>query len=332
MKGLKKLLPIGVAVALLVSLLVPGAALAGTDGAVSTTLSGNDTPDVVVALSETSMTPQTEYTINVTVTDADGYADIASVVLKLYYDANTSTDETEFDTKTVADAQTLAYITWTPGGGFVLSEEASSTWATGANATPTSEDLANPFVFKITPGKVSTEADNVTPSWQIAAKVTDDQGATGWAADAQRSAMAWYGEITVNTASAPFGILAPGTTFGASSRVGSLSMTYVTNGDYDEQVKVATNAFTGGTGTVTVDVTDFDAAAADEIAFKSDDTATLGTAVGVTAAGATIDNAGTITEEAGDTQAANSLWLQISSSFTAYETKTGNIYFVIANG
>ncbi len=74
-------------------------------------------PEVVVALSETSMSPQTEYTINVTVTDTDGYSDIASVVLKLYYDSDTTTDQTEFDTKTTADAQTLAYITWTPGGG-----------------------------------------------------------------------------------------------------------------------------------------------------------------------------------------------------------------------
>lgn len=331
MKGLKKLLPIGLVVALLL-VLSPTAAFAATEGAVETTFTGNDVPDVVVSLTG-DLTPQSEATINVTVTDADGYADISSVVLRLYYDTDTTAaTEGEFEAMTTANAETLAYITWTSGGDFVLSEEASSTWSMGTCATPTDDDLANPFVFKITPGKVSTEAANTgTACWQISAQVTDDQSETGYDSDDERAAMNWYGDITVNTASTAFGTLVAGTAF-ADATVGSISMTYIANGDYDEQVKVATDAFTGGTGTVTVDVTDFDAAASNEIAFKADDTATLGTAVGVDASGATIDNSGDITEETGDTVTTNSLWLQISSTFTAYGEKTGNIYFVIANG
>jgi len=289
-----------------------------------------DIPDVVVTLSETSMTPQMEYTIDVLVTDAGGYTDIGSVVLKLYYDADTSTDITEFNTKTAGDAETLAYITWTKGGTFDLTEEADSTWSMGTCATPSGDNLANPFVFKVTPGKVSTESSAAGPCWQIAALVTDLESNTGFDADDERAAMAWYGEVIVNTASCAFGIQVPGTDFTAP--VGSISMKYIANGDYDEKVKVATNAFTGGSGTVTVDVTDFDCVAANEVAFKADDDATLDGAVGITEAGATIDYSGDITLETGDTVATNSLWLKISSSFTAYQTKTGNIYFVIASG
>jgi len=286
-------------------------------------------PDVVVALSETSMTPQTEYTINVTVTDTDGYSDIASVVLKLYYDSDTTTDQTEFDTKTTADAQTLAYITWTSGGGFVLTEETGSSWEIGNCETPVGGDLANPFIFKITPGKVSSTADNSIDCWQIAALVTDNSSNTGWDADDERAAMNWYGEVIANTATVDFGAVVPGTEFAANT-VGNISMTFIANGPYDVKVKVAANAFTGGTGTVTVDVTDFNAEASNEVAFKADDDNTLDGAVGVTEAGATINSSGTQTGESGVTVTDNSLWLKIGSNFDAYGQKTGNIYFMIA--
>jgi len=332
MKGLKKLLPIAMVFAMLSAMLVPAVALAAEDGAVETTFNGNDTPDVAVA-ADATMTPQSETTINVTVTDADGFADIASVVLKLYWDADTTaaTQGAEFEALAV-NAETVAGITWTSAGGFELDEEASSTWAIGVStecSTPTDDDLANPFVFVIKPSKVATEAANTgTACWQISVLVTDDQDATGYGSDTSRAAMNWYGDITVNTANANFGILVPGTDF-FTATVGSISMKYISNGDYDEQVKVATDAFTG----VTVDVVDpWACSGSNEIAFKADDDDTSAGAVGVTAAGATIDDLGDITEETGDTVAINSLWLKIGSTWTAYGTKTGNIYFVIANG
>ncbi len=331
MKGLKKLLPIAMVFAMLSAMLVPGVASAGTDGAVSTTLSGNDTPDLVVA-ADVTMTPQSETTINVTVTDADDFADIASVVLKLYWDADTTAAiQSEFGELAV-NAETVAGITWTSAGGFVLDEETDSTWAIGVTtecSTPAADDLSNPFIFVIKPSKVATEAANTgTACWQISALVTDDQSTTGYGSDASRVAMNWYGDITVNTANANFGILVPGTDF-FTATVGSISMKYVSNSDYDEQVKVATDAFTG----VTVDVVDpWACSGSNEIAFKADDDDTSAGAVGVTAGGATIDDLDDITEESGDTVTINSLWLKIGSTWTAYGEKTGNIYFVIANG
>ncbi len=330
MKKFKKLLVIAGALALVLTLLVPMTVFAA-EGPVTTTFTGNDTPDVVVTLAG-DLTPQGEASIDVLVTDADGLTDIASIVLKLYYDANTTTDVTEFGTMTPANAETIAWITWN-GTTFVLTEETGSSWAIGTTscATPAGGVLTAPFKFYIIPGKVSTEAANTTACWQVAALVTDDQGATGFDADNERAAMNWYGDITVITDSAGFGIEVPGTVF-ADATVGSISMKYISNGNYDEKVKVATDAFIGGTGTVTVDVTDFDAAAANEVAFMADDDAILGGAVGVTAAGATIDDADDITEETGDTVDTNSLWLQISSGYTATGVKTGSIYFVIASG
>ena len=288
-------------------------------------------PDVVVALSEISINPQTEYTINVTVSDTDGYSDIASVVLKLYYDPDTITNQTEFDEKTNADAQTLAYITWTSGGGFVLTEEPDSTWAMGSCETPSDNDLANPFIFRITPGKVAAEADNSSDCWQVAALVTDNGAETGWDADDERAAMNWYGELIANTATVDFGAVAPGSDF-AANPAGNISTTCIANGPYDVKAKVAVDAFTGGTGTVTVDVTDFNAAATNEIAIKADDDNTLEGAVGITEAGATIYSSDTQTGESGVTVTDNSLWLRMSSNFNAYGQKTGNIYFMIAAG
>jgi len=271
-------------------------------------------PDVVVALSETSMSPQTEYTINVTVTDAD-----------------TTTDKTEFDTKTEANAQTLAYITWTSGGGFVLTEEESSSWTMGSCTTPAEGNLANPFIFKITPRKVATEADGSSNCWQIAALVVDNGSETGWDADDERAAMNWYGEMIGNTVIAAFGIVEPGSDFSANT-VGNISMTCIANGPYDVKVKVMSDAFTGGEGVVTVDVTDFNAEASNEVAFKADDDSTLDGAVGVTEAGTTIHNSGTITTESGDTVATNQLWMKMNSAYTCTGEKSGNIYFMIAAG
>ena len=291
----------------------------------------NSVPDVAVALSETSMNPQTEYTITVTVTDTDGYSDIASVVFKLYYDSDTATNQTEFDENTTANAQTLAYITWTSGGGFVLSEETGSSWAMGTCSTPAEDDLANPFVFKITPGKVSSTADNSTDCWQIAALVTDNGSETAWNADNERAAMNWYGEVIANTTIADFGAVVPGSEFAANT-VGSLSLTYIANGPYDVKVKVAANAFAGGTGTVTVDVTDFNAEASNEVAFKADDDNTLDGAVGLTETGATISSSGTQTGESGDTVTINQLWMKMNSNYTCTGEKSGSIYFIITDG
>jgi len=330
MKRFKKLLPIALTLGMLSALVVPAAALAATEGAVSATFQGNSTPSVVVAFTG-DLTPQVEATINVTVTDADGYADVGTVVLKLYYDSGTSTDEAEFNGKTVGDAETLAYVTWTSGGTFVLTEEESSTWTLGTCSTPTSENLANPFVINITPSKVATESDGSSNCWQIAAKVTDDQSDTGFDAEDSDTAMNWYGEVADVSASAAFGIVAPGSDF-TDNTVGSLSATYIANGAYDEEAKVASDAFTGGTGTVVVDVIDQNASAANEIALKASDDSTYGNSEGLDASGVTLDDSGVITTESGDTVATNQLWLKMNSSWTCTGEKTGNIYFVISNG
>jgi len=153
--------------------------------------------------------------------------------------------------------------------------------------------------------------------------------ATGYGSDASRAAMSWYGEISGVTALAAFGIIVPGSDFPAND-VQNISATYIANGDYDEKVKVAANVFGGD---VVVDVVDpWSTDGADEVAFKADDDATVAGAVGLTAAGAAIDETGTITEESGDTVAVNSLWLKMSSTYDVSAAQSGNIYFMIANG
>ena len=93
---------------------------------------------------------------------------------------------------------------------------------------------------------------------------------------------------------------------------------------------MASDAFTGGTGTVTVDVTDFNAEGSNEVAFKADDDKTLYGALGLTDTGVTISSSGTQTGESGDTVATNQLWMKMNSDYTCTGEKSGNITFVIA--
>lgn len=271
----------------------------------------------------TSMTPYTAYDVKVTVTNAEGKSELKTIVLKIYYDSNGGTPtEGESDGKT-AHTQNCAIITWTEGTGFALTDMAPTTWSLGTCVEPA--DLASPFEFKFTAGKVATQAVGgaaPNPKWQITAKVTDDANQTGWNYDADGASMQWYGEVAVGPTEVDWGTLAPGAIY--TETVQSITpVTYIANGAYDEKVKTL-NMSWGGATMVTTDPT-----ATDTFALKADDTATFANADFVSTTPILINNTGTQTGEAGVEVTANHLWLQLASTFTS-GTYNGTIYYIIA--
>lgn len=286
-----------------------------------------------VTLTDTSMTPQTEYSVTVTVSDADNLSDLTTVVLKVYYDTDTTTNETEYDGKT-ADTQSCAIITYTlSGDSFAIDPSADTTWSLGACEAFTSGEkgsTSGDCIFVFTLGKVATET-GTGECWQIAAKATDSASLTGWNYDETPGAtMAWYGEIDVPDATADWGFVVPGLDFGedtASEEAVGVTITYISNGAYDKKVKT-TSPWSGSSYTATLDSTGA-CSSANEFALKADDTGSLSSAVLVDTSGAIIDNTGGQTTEAGDQVTTHTLWLKLASSFDS-DTYSGTITYIIA--
>ena len=334
MKGLKRFLAIMLVAAMLLAL-VPTVPLAGEDS-LTGTFTVNAPPSVTsVTLTETAMTPQTEYSVTVAVSDADNLDDLNTVILKVWYDSDAGNPtEGDYD-GAAANTQTCATITYTLSGDtFAIEPSASTTWSLGTN-TPfdagEKSSTTGDCVFVFTPGKVATQTTG-SANWQVAAKATDSGSQTGFNYDATPGAtMAWYGEVSVNPTSLDFGTLVAGTTFAGCTPqtvYDTSGVNYIANGAYDEKVKASSPW--GGATLYTTD-TDPGSMPADNFSLKADDTATLGTAVMVDTTGATIDDTGTQTTEDGDDVDINTLWIQLASSFTAGDYN-GTIYYMIADG
>jgi hypothetical protein len=182
------------------------------------------------------------------------------------------------------------------------------------------------WVFAVTPGKVATESPG-SDDWDMYAKATDGGGNdTIYTRDKE---ILWYGEITANTASANFGSVTPGTGFADdTNEVGSVSVTYIANGDYDQQVK-SDATWTGGSGNATFDATGT-CDDPQEFSLQAYDDDVFGSVVQVDTSGASIDATGTQTSESGNTVTTNTLWLKVASVF-AIDTYSGNITYIVAN-
>jgi len=273
----------------------------------------------------TAMTPQTAYDVKVKVADTDGKADLTTIVVKIWYDANGGTPtEGEF-TAAAANTQTCAIITWTESGGtFAIQPAASTTWALGSCIAPA--DLTGEFQFKFTVGKVATETTG-SANWQIAAKVTDDssQTAFGYDGDTATNGMNWYGEITVGNSTVNWGTVALGSDFSANSKTG-ISVTYICNGNYTQQVK-SSSLWSGGGNSVTLNPAG--SPGNGEFSLKADDTAVLGSAALVTTGYVPIDT-GTQTGEGGNPESAYTVWLKLGASGMPAVQYSGTIYYGIA--
>lgn len=321
------------AVLILSLLMVPTAVFADEEGSATGSFAiGNASPSVTsvtlwTTLSPTettSMTPQVEYNIKVAVSDANTLADIDTVTVRVFYDANGT--YAGGDEAGAADTQALAILTWTNPATFTIDPSSSTSWTTETSVTPTLSASSGTFEFHFKPGMVSTETTG-SAKWHVYA-IADDGTATATGTD-ENNLMNWYGELTVNTASVDWGALAAGVDFEATDTDETdISVTYISNGAYDEQISSSAT----WTPDATLDVTGA-TSGANEFSLKADDTTTFASAVFVTASTTyvTLDDTGVQTAEAGDTVTANTIWLKLSSTFVN-DTYSGSIYYKILDG
>ncbi|MDO8715877.1 MAG: hypothetical protein Q7J73_03595 [Dehalococcoidales bacterium] len=315
---------------------------AAPQGNVTGTFGINAAPTInSVSLTPTNLTPQLQYTVSVSVSDPDTINDLSTLVLKLYYDANGTTNETEFNgISPSANAQNSAVITWTataPGAttytGSAALAPAGTTWSLGTSTLPQDapgfELTTFTFQFVFTVGKVATQTVNPA-RWQVAVKATDSLGQTSFNKDAEGASMDFYGEINVPATTVNWGVLPPGTDFTATAAKKNLgvTVTYIANGAWDSKVSSGAN-WIGANNTAALDPTGA-TAIAQQFALKADNTATLGSAILVSTLGSLISNTGTQTLEAGTGVTNNTLWIRLSSSFIK-DTYQGIITYIIAN-
>ncbi len=277
----------------------------------------------------TSITPQVMYYVKVIVGDPNTIDDIDEIEVQLFYDATPSDPVAPG----VANTQTAAIFLWDKDGA------GEAEW-TVSSGSPTSWDItdgscvkpsvmtasSDDWVFAITSGKVATESPG-TDNWDMYAKASDD--ALNDTIYNRDKGMMWYGEISTS-ATAAFGSVTPGTGFADdTNEVGSISVTYTSNGDYDQQVKSAASWSSGNSLTATYDAGGT-CSNVQEFSLKADIDVTLDGAVQVLTTGVSIDATGTITGETGNTVSTNTLWLKVAATF-GVETYSGSITYIIAD-
>jgi hypothetical protein len=276
----------------------------------------------------TALTPQTEYAVKVTVTDANTLDDLNTVEVTIFYDSDG--DDDPADVPSSGDTQDAAILTCTVGAvpAWDIDPSASTTWSilSGNCTQPALTSSTGDFWFHFIPGKVATEALD----WDAYGEADDGGGTPGTLYDGSDYDMDWYGEIAVNTASVDWGSVAPGADFGASTMETGIEVTYIANGAYDENVSVS-NPWTGVSGNTTLEETG--SPAANQFSLRADDTAVLGSSVLVEQSPSyvNIDGTGTQTGESGDNVTSNTLWLKLGTPFVT-DTYNGTIYYQIADG
>jgi len=319
---------------------------AAPSGDVTGTFGINAPPTIgTVSLVETAMTPQVEYIVFVQVTDPDTINDLSTVVLKLWYDVDGGSPlESEYDAIAAdSNAQNSAVITWTaddPGGTTYSGSDAltpiATTWSIGVSTLPQPGSGQNPgdfelttftFQFVFTVGKVATETSGAA-KWQLGAKATDTQAQTSFGFDAEASNLDFYGEIIVPATTVEFGDLSPGSDFTSNVQNLGSTITFITNGDYDEKVS-SSATWVGGTFTATLDPSG-NVTNTQEFALRADDTATFGNSVLVDTIGVIINDTGAQTLEGGTLTTTHALWVRLASSFSK-DTYSGIITYIVAN-
>jgi len=277
-----------------------------------------------------SMDPQIEYAIKVTVTDNNLLSDLRAVKVTLFYDADGTYNAGEVPT--AGNSQTCAMLTCnvddTPSWNEYCDPTVDGiTWTIeSSNCTqPDLNSITGDFWFHFKPSKIATETVNPA-KWHIHA-VADDGIATS-TGHQDSIDINWYGEIVVNTASIDWGKIAPDADFSDLTKVTGISVTHIANGAYAKQV-AASRSWTSDSDNMTLNMTG--APVANEFSLKANDSADLSSAQLVTASPnyITIGNSDTQTDEHGDTVTTNTLWLKSGSPF-ADEINSGTIYYRIS--
>jgi len=274
----------------------------------------------------TSLTPQVEFNIKIPVTDNASFSDLVTVNATLYYDSDGTYSEGEVPTS--GNTQTCAILTWTKSTNTLTIDSGSgSSWAVNNSSSifPSLSGTSGTFEFHFKPGKVATQTTG-SAKWHIDVKATDSIPNTGTGTK-QNLTMAWYSEIVVTTGTVDWGEVTAGLEFaeGDPSEEAGISVTYICNGAYNQQVKASTPWTGSPSGTATLNTSG--SPGANEFSLKADDDGTLDAAITVSDSYQTFDT-GTQTSESGNTEASNSLWLKLGTPFNT-ATYSGTIYYQI---
>jgi len=322
-------------IAAVMTLVVPRVAQAATSEGITGTFEiGNEAPVLTEAATlynaahlatVTQMTPQTEYSIKVTVNDTGTLDDLTSVVVTVFYDSDSDNATNDIP---AANTQTSFIMTCTVGStpSWTGNPSSSTSWdiVEASCVQPTLSGASGDFWFNFVPGKVATEATD----WDVYVVVTDDSALTDAWYDTATGAydILWYGEIDVTTASVGWGSVLAGMDFDNAAAKETVAINYISNGDWD--ASVATEA-TWDAATLDIDGTP----AANSFSLKAWSSDVLGSAdfVTTTASECIIDNTGTLTGESGSTNSANTLYLDLGTPFVD-GTYDGTITFHITNG
>jgi hypothetical protein len=237
-----------------------------------------------------SMSPQVEYNIKVPMTDDDTLDDLVDIVVTLYYDADGTYSESEVPT--AGNNQRSAILTWTNGGSpaWTIETGSNTSWTieTASCVEPTLSNTTGTFEFHFKPGKVATRTTG-DAKWHIYVIATDSVSNTDTGTKTGLT-MNWYGEIDVNTATVSWGEVSPGLEFADSSpsRQSDISVTYISNGAYNQQVKSSATWTDGGSNTATLNTDG--TPGANEFSLKADNDNTLDGSILVTGSYATFNS------------------------------------------
>jgi hypothetical protein len=278
-----------------------------------------------------SMDPQTTYYAKVSVTSNNKLKHLDTVEATIFYDA-TGGDPAAPGT---GNTQTCAILTCTVSPvNWAIDSGAPTTWSIVGGSCSQPADLnatSGDWIFAFIPGKVATENIGAA-NWDAQGLATNKQAQTGEAYVRDKD-MNWYGEIDVTTALVDWGSVPLGLQFGdAENPETGVSINYIANGDYSEDMR-STN-WTGAVtlDTVTLDETGGNPPSADsQFALQGNDINDLVSAITVQTTYNSIDNTGTQTGEAGDDVNTNTLWLSLSAAGIQPDTYSGSIYYQIAN-
>jgi hypothetical protein len=272
----------------------------------------------------TAMDPQTELAVRVTVTDAGTLADLTTVRVTIFHDSDG--DDDAGDAPGSGDTQNAAILTCTVGAtpSWQIDPGSNTTWQlVEANSVqPALTNTTGDFWFHFVPGKVATQAAD----WDVYAVADDGGGTPGNLYDGSDYDMNWYGEITINTASVDWGSVDVGSTF-SDNPLTAISVTYTSNGDYQQQARAASPWTSAGGASATLSGTDNPGAG--EFSLKANVTDTLTTAVPIPTSYTTVAT-GTQTSEEGYLVDTNSLWLRLGPSGIPAATYSGTIYYGIS--
>jgi len=283
--------------------------------------------DVGLTSVANSLTPQVYYFIKVTAGDGNTIDDIDQIDVQLFYDPA----DADPAAPGVPDTQNCSIFTWDKDGGgseWTVDAGTPTTWTIlTANCTkPAVMTVGSDYwVFVITVGKVATESAGAA-NWDSYAESIDGSGSGDlYTRDKE---VLWYGEISTGD-TANFGGVDNGSGFADNTNeVSDISVTYISNGDYDQQIK-SDATWDGASFTADFDDTGV-CAVAQEFSLMAYISDTFGSAVQVDLVGVSIDDTGILTDEDGNDVTTNTLWLRIALVFSN-DTYSGNIIYIIAD-